>query len=68
MKRKNPPAGPADSERFYLVAEVAAQRRVKPRTVHNWIKYRGLRVTRKGRLIRISQSALNDFDKAIDYQ
>lgn len=50
-------------ERQFTVKEVAINRRVVPRTVRNWIKLRGLRATKVGRVIRISQSALNDFDR-----
>ena len=50
-------------ERQFTVKEVATNRRVVPRTVRNWIKFHGLRATTVGRLIRISQSALDDFDR-----
>lgn len=53
----------SELERQFTVKEVAANRRVVPRTVRNWIKFHGLRATTVGRLIRISQTALNDFDR-----
>ncbi len=51
-----------ESERYFKVLEVAERYRVVPRTVRNWVKRRWLLATRKGRLIRISQAALDEFD------
>lgn len=49
-------------EPHYTVHEVANLYRVTPRTVRHWIAKGQLRVWRKGRLIRIPQSALIEFD------
>ncbi|MEQ1714659.1 MAG: helix-turn-helix domain-containing protein [Hyphomicrobium sp.] len=49
-------------ERHYKVAEVAERYFVTPRTVRNWIQNDSLRAWRRGRLIRIPQSALDEFD------
>ena len=51
-KEKNP-------EKHYTVAEVANIYCVTARTVRNWIARGELRAWRRGRLIRIPQSALD---------
>jgi excisionase family DNA binding protein len=56
---KDRPDGP---EPHFTVAEVAAFYQVCPRTVRNWVGDLTLRAWRKGRLIRIPQSALEEFD------
>jgi excisionase family DNA binding protein len=57
---KHSSSGPV--ERHYTVAEVAEIYRVTTRTVRNWVNDEELRAWRKGRLIRIPQSALEEFD------
>ena len=51
-------------ERFYTVRDVADIYRVTPRCVRQWIDNKELRAWRRGRLIRIPQSALVEFDRA----
>jgi excisionase family DNA binding protein len=57
----NPSSTP---EPHYTVREVADIYRVTPRCVRHWIENEELRAWRKGRLIRIPQSALVEFDRA----
>lgn len=52
----------SDEGKYFTIQEVANRYRVVPRTVRNWIARRWLRAVRKGRLIRIPDSALVDFD------
>jgi excisionase family DNA binding protein len=52
------------AEPHYTVAEVAKLYQVCPRTVRNWIRDRSLRAWRQGRLIRIPQSALDEFQRS----
>lgn len=54
---------PQAAEQHYTVAQVAALYQVDPKTVRNWIRCGALRAIRKGRLIRIPQSALKEFDR-----
>ena len=48
---------------YYTVAEVADRYRVRPRTVRCWIKRGELVALKPGRLLRISDRALSDFEK-----
>jgi excisionase family DNA binding protein len=52
------------NERHYTVREVADRYRVEPATVREWIKRKWLRAIKPGRVIRIPDSALIDFDGA----
>lgn len=69
MRRRSQPPIAASAkatvspEPHFTVAEVAAIYRVTPRTVRNWIYGGLLRAWRRGRLIRIPQSALENFDE-----
>jgi excisionase family DNA binding protein len=63
-KKKTLPPGPIDCERYVTVAAVAARYGVGTRTVRNWIRWKWLRAIRKGRLLRISETALKKFDKS----
>ena len=63
MKRNKPLTDTTHGECHFTTAQVAKRYGVRPRTVRSWIKRNWLRAMRKGRLIRISQSALDDFDK-----
>jgi excisionase family DNA binding protein len=54
--------GKKGPERHYTVAEVAAIYCVTPRTIRNWVDDGSLRAWRRGRLIRIPKSALDEFD------
>ena len=54
---------PSESERYYTVAEVAAIYRVTTRTVRNWVYDGKMRAFKKGRMVRIAQSALREFDE-----
>ena len=63
--RKRTSPNPSNTpEARYTVREVADIYRVTPRTVRHWIDNEELRAWRKGRLIRIPQSALVEFDRA----
>ena len=61
MKERNP-GPPRSDERYYTVAEVAARYKVDKRTVRNWIRRGWLRAIKKGRVVRVAQSALDAFD------
>ncbi len=59
MHKSNDPNSP---EPHFKVAEVAALYKVTPRTVRNWIEDGRLRALKRGRIIRVPKSALDDFN------
>ncbi len=48
-------------ERLYTVKEVAHRFSVTERTIQNWIKTGKLRATKVGKIIRISESDMQEF-------
>jgi excisionase family DNA binding protein len=52
-------------EKQYSVQEISQHFDVSKQTVHNWINSGQLRAIRLGRIIRIPQSALDNFVKPV---
>lgn len=49
------------AERLYMVKEVAERFRVTERTIQNWIKTEKFGATKVGKVIRISESDIQEF-------
>lgn len=52
-------------EKQYKIQDIVEHFHVSKQTVHNWIKSGQLRAVRIGRVIRIPQSALDEFVKPV---